>query len=193
MEPISLPERTYDSSQRARLVEVAHESIRCGLERGSATVLDLGDFDEVLCEKRASFVTLRLESALRGCIGSLEATRPLVEDVAENAFRAAFHDPRFAPLGEAEFREIEIHLSVLSPLSEFPVDREEDLLEQLRPHRDGLLIVDGAQRGTFLPAVWESLPEPHRFVAELKRKAGLPVDHWSPSMKIYRYTVELIP
>ncbi len=188
-----MPDRLYDDAQRARLLEVAHESIRCGLHRGHASVLDLADFDDLLCEKRSSFVTLRLTSELRGCIGSLEATRPLVEDVAENAFRAAFRDSRFEPLSDAEFSEIEIHLSVLSPLVELAVCCEEELLEKLRPHHDGLVLRDGQHRGTFLPAVWETLPEPRRFVAELKRKAGLALDHWSPSLTVYRYTVESIP
>jgi uncharacterized protein len=127
---------------------------------------------------------------LRGCIGSLEARRPLALDVAENAFASAFRDPRFAPLARAEEPRLDLHISVLSEAEQIPVRSEAELLASLRPGIDGVILSAGARRGTFLPSVWEQLPEPHRFLAQLKRKAGLPADYWSAELRVERYTVE---
>ena len=137
--------------------------------------------------------TLRREGALRGCVGSIEATRPLVVDLAENAYRAACADGRFLPVAETELADLEVHVSLLSPLERLTVSSEEELLDRIRPGVDGLVLTEGSFRGTFLPAVWESLPDPRAFVRELKRKAGLPPDHWSDRLQIDRYTVESIP
>ena len=141
---------------------------------------------------RASFVTLKRGGQLRGCIGSLEAFRPLIVDVADRAFSAGFRDPRFQPLGETELADLEIEISVLSPLEPFPVKSEDDLVARVRPGIDGLLVQMGSARGTLLPSVWESLPDPRIFVRHVKRKAGLPEDLWSPEMSWSRFTTELI-
>ncbi|NOX92825.1 MAG: AmmeMemoRadiSam system protein A, partial [Gammaproteobacteria bacterium] len=127
---------------------------------------------------------------LRGCIGSLEAHRPLVEDIAHNARAAAFSDPRFSPVTAQELPALEFHLSVLSPAVPLRFESETDLLEQIRPGIDGLVLEDGPHRGTFLPAVWESLPDAAQFLQHLKLKAGLPKDHWSDTLKISRYTTQ---
>jgi AmmeMemoRadiSam system protein A len=127
---------------------------------------------------------------LRGCIGHLEATLPLVEDVAENAFSAAFRDPRFPALRDTEYAALELHISVLTPAEPLDCNSESDLLRQMRPYQDGLILAEGLRRGTFLPSVWEQLPEPREFLRHLKRKAGLPDDYWSPSLQIYRYETE---
>lgn len=126
-------------------------------------------------------------------MGALEASRPLVSDVAHNAHAAAFRDPRFPPLPEAELAQLEIHLSILSPLEPLPVVDESDLLRQLRPGIDGLVLRDRSHQGTFLPSVWESLTEPAEFVRQLKHKAGLPAHDWSDDWEVLRYTVESIP
>jgi len=138
----------------------------------------------------ATFVTLRQCGDLRGCIGSLQARRPLGADVRANAVAAAFDDPRFAPLSAAEYREIDVEVSVLSAASPLPVASEYDLHTQLRAGVDGLILELGRRSSTFLPQVWDMLPSTRDFVDELKRKAGLPRDFWSAELRFSRYTVE---
>ena len=143
-----------------------------------------------LDEHGACFVTLMQTGQLRGCIGSLQAYRPLLDDVKENAMAAAFRDPRFKPLAASEYNEICIEVSLLSPLKAMTISNEEDALTQFQPGVDGVVLHRGDKRGTFLPQVWESLPEPRRFLEELKRKAGLPGDFWSDEVRLFRYHVE---
>jgi AmmeMemoRadiSam system protein B/AmmeMemoRadiSam system protein A len=143
-----------------------------------------------LDEPGATFVTLKIERELRGCIGSLAPHRPLGEDVRANAQAAAFDDPRFPPLAVHEYESLAVEVSVLSPSTPIVVASERELHAQLRPGIDGVTLQWGQRRGTFLPQVWESLPEPREFVAQLKRKAGLPLDFWSKDLSIARYTVE---
>jgi AmmeMemoRadiSam system protein A len=138
----------------------------------------------------ASFVTLMQSDRLRGCIGSLEARRPLREDVRENARAAAFGDPRFPPLAPDEFNRTLIQISLLSPLAPIAFQDENEAATQLEPGVDGVVLECNGRRGTFLPQVWDSLPEPRAFLVELKRKAGLPADFWSGSLRLYRYRVD---
>ena len=179
-----------DPEARSRLLELAHASIRHGLDHGRPLSVRAKDFPEPLRAQRASFVTLEHQGALRGCIGHLEAVEPLVQDVAKNAFAAAFRDPRFPPLAESELAGLALHISVLTPATELEFESEQDLIAKLRPGIDGLILQEGAARGTFLPSVWESLPEPQQFLAQLKRKAGLPIDHWSERIRVFRYETE---
>jgi len=172
------------------LLNIARASISNGLRQGQPLPIRLEDYPPVLQAPRASFVTLQINDQLRGCIGSLEAVRPLVEDVAENAFAAAFRDPRFPPVSDREFDQLDYHISILSPSKPLEFESENDLLKKLRPGIDGLILEERGQRGTFLPSVWESLPSPRQFLAQLKVKAGLPADYWSDSIKVERYTVE---
>lgn len=137
----------------------------------------------------AVFVTLTRAGSLRGCIGSLEARRSLETDVRENALAAAFRDPRFAPLGEAELAETRVEVSLLTPAVPMRFADEADALGQLRPGIDGVILEQGKRRATFLPQVWESLPEPKHFLAQLKLKAGLPADFWAPDLRLGRYEV----
>lgn len=155
--------------------------------------VDPGGFPESLRVIRATFVTLEVHHELRGCIGTLEARRPLIQDVAHNAGAAAFEDPRFAPVTQAEAGVLAIHISILSPMEAVAFTDEADLLGQVRPGIDGLVLEDRGKRGTFLPTVWEKVRDPARFLAHLKAKAGLPADHWSPSLRVWRYTVESVP
>ncbi|MGE5337153.1 MAG: AmmeMemoRadiSam system protein B [Gemmatimonadota bacterium] len=138
----------------------------------------------------ASFVTLRTGGALRGCIGSLEARRPLGEDVEHNARAAAFSDPRFEPLEAAEFEQIRVEVSVLSAPQPMEASGLDDLQRRLRPHVDGLILRYGDRRATFLPQVWDALPDAGDFVGQLQRKAGLPVGFWHADLQVSRYTVE---
>ena len=138
----------------------------------------------------ASFVTLRRLGDLRGCIGSLQARRPLGADVRANAVAAAFNDPRFAPLSATEYSGIDIEVSLLSAATPLPVASEAELHAQLRAGVDGLIVELGERRSTFLPQVWDALPRSRDFVGELKRKAGLPREFWSAELRFARYTVE---
>jgi len=190
MGPMSSTERRFSDAQRRVLLAIARDSIEHGLHEGEPLRLHPEDFDPLLAAPGAAFVTLQRGGSLRGCIGSLEAYRPLVTDVAENAFAAAFRDPRFPPLSPAELDDLDIQVSVLSPPEPLEFDSEADLLAKIRPGTDGLIIEDLGHRGTFLPSVWESLPEPELFWRHLKQKAGLPPDHWSPTLRVYRYTTE---
>lgn len=175
---------------RQVLLGVALDSIRHGIASGQALAVRVADFDPALREERACFVTLNRNGALRGCIGHLEAIQPLVQDVAGNAFAAGFQDPRFPGLREDELSGLEIHISILSLPEPIRFQSEADLIAQIRPGIDGLILQDGRNRGTFLPSVWESLPQPLDFWRRLKHKAGLPVNHWSDSLRVSRYTTE---
>lgn len=140
-------------------------------------------------EPGAAFVTLTLDGRLRGCIGSLTAYRPLLDDVRSNARAAAFRDPRFSPLTREEFARVDVEVSVLTPAEPMSFSSEEHLLAQLIPHVDGLVLEASGRRGTFLPQVWDQLPDPRDFVAHLKRKAGLPETYWGPDVRVSRYRV----
>ncbi len=175
-------------SEVEELRGVAWAAIERGAEGGGGMLtVESKDYPEALRAPRASFVTLRKGGQLRGCMGSLEARMPLVEDVACNAYNAAFKDPRFDPVGGDEIPGLDLKLSVLSPPEPVPVSSEEDLLRQLQPGVDGVILQAGGRRGTFLPAVWDMLPNPREFLCQLKRKAGLPEDYWSDEMTIQRY------
>jgi len=191
MAPIPSPEPPLlDADARRTLLDVARSSIAHGLTHGRALSLDPSDYRPALRAERAAFVTLHKGGALRGCIGHLEAIQPLVQDVAENAFAAAFRDPRFAPLREDEVPGLHIEISVLTPAEPLAFDSEADLLRQVEPGRDGLILRAGGARGTFLPSVWESLPQPADFWRHLKMKAGLRPDFWSPDIEVLRYRTE---
>lgn len=138
----------------------------------------------------ATFVTLTLHDQLRGCIGSLEARRSLLEDVRANAVASAFRDPRFAPLGKEEFAEVVIDVSVLSKPEPISFSSEQDARAQLRRGLDGVILEHGVHRATYLPQVWAQLPDPQSFIDNLKEKAGLPDDFWSEDIKLWRYTVQ---
>ena len=145
-------------------------------------------FDElagVLAEPGATFTTLKVKGELRGCCGTLEARHPLAADVTLSAFQAAFRGPRFSPVAEADVIRLEV--SVLSPLESLPVTDEADLLDQLRSRTDGLVIIAGERRATFLPKVWEMLPDSRQFLAALKAKCGLPENYWSEQLEFLRY------
>lgn len=181
----------YPPELRRRLLTIALSSIEHGLRHGTPLPVDPAQEPPALGECRASFVTLKLDQALRGCIGSLEAYRPLCVDVAGNAYAAAFLDPRFPALSRPELERLTLHIAVLSQPESLDFTSEHELIAQLRPHVDGLILEDGpAHRATFLPAVWESLPDPADFVRQLKLKAGLPAAYWSDTLRASRYVTE---
>ena len=170
----------------AALLAQARAAIAAELGLPSAPAPELAE----MSAPAASFVTLTKGGALRGCLGSLEARRSMGEDVRANARAAASRDPRFPPLTPEEFNQVRVEVSLLSDPQPLPASSEEDALRQLRPGIDGLIFAVGHQRSTFLPQVWESLPDPRQFLAQLKLKAGLPADFWSPEVRLWRYQVE---
>lgn len=145
--------------------------------------------DAWLGEPGASFVTLHTGGRLRGCIGTIEAYRSIRDDVRGNACAAAFDDPRFRPLGPEEYAGLEVEVSLLSPPEPMPWRSDRELLAAVRPGVDGLLLEAGRHRGTFLPQVWEQLPDPREFLAHLKTKAGLGKKAWGRDWQVSRYTV----
>jgi AmmeMemoRadiSam system protein A len=169
------------------LLALAREAIAgvLGLPRGP-----VADDAPWLAAPGATFVTLHLAGDLRGCIGSTLAHRPLRADVRHNARAAAFSDPRFPPLARAEFLEIELEVSLLSAPEPLPVRSEAEALALLRPGRDGVILELGRRSATFLPQVWEALPDPRDFLAQLKRKADLAPGFWSAEIRLSRYEVE---
>ena len=175
---------------RASLLEVADGSLRHGVLKGEPLPIFRDQYSTPLGDPGASFVTLTLDGRLRGCIGSLTPERPLVEDVAANAFASAFADPRFPAVEGHEVDRLGIEISVLGPALPLAADSEADLLAALRPGVDGLILRRGENRATFLPQVWSQLPEPADFLRHLKKKAGLDAGYWSEDLQFWRYITE---
>lgn len=182
----------FKQPERTIILQTASEAISYGIIQNRPMTLDLSKYPSVLLQQGACFVTLHLNKQLRGCIGSLQAHQPLISDIELNAFNAAFRDPRFLPLTQPEFSKISLSVSVLSEPKVINFCSENDLIQQLQPGIDGLIINDHGYRATFLPSVWEQLPEPRIFLNHLKIKAGLPTNYWSNTLTIERYTTELI-
>jgi len=167
------------------LLPIARAAIATALGRPDATPQDAA----WLHEPGASFVTLKQQGALRGCIGSLQPRRSLLADVKANAVAAALHDPRFAPLTLAELDGVHIEVSVLSVLQPLSFETEAHALAQLQPGVDGVMLEFEHYRSTFLPQVWAQLPRPDDFLAHLKRKAGLPPHFWATGLRLSSYRV----
>jgi hypothetical protein len=181
-----------DPTCQALLLELAGASIRHGLATGKPLQVDLQALPPECSERRATFVTLKRHGELRGCVGCLKALRPLAQDIALQAYSAAFLDSRFPPVRAGELEGLSIALSLLTPPEPLSFVSEADLIAQLRPGVDGLILERGLDRGTFLPSVWQSLPEPREFLRQLRLKAGLPALHPLERVKAFRYTVEAI-
>jgi AmmeMemoRadiSam system protein A len=170
------------------LIELVRGAIVFGMNTGEAAkVIANGTLAPRLAAPGAAFVTLRRHGALRGCIGSVFATRPLIVDVVQHAFNAAFRDWRFPPLHMLELAGLSLSVSVLTPPAPMTFDGEDDLLAQLRPGVDGLVIEDRGLRSLFLPSVWEEIADRRHFLAALKLKAGLAADHFSPQFRAQRF------
>lgn len=179
-----------DDAERATLLALARESVQAGLQRGAVGTFPLRDYAPNLKSWRSSFVTLSRGGRLRGCCGRLEADRTLVEDVWENAFASGFRDPRFEPLLAHELADLQVEISVLTPLEKLDVHSTRDLLATLVPQRDGLLLAHAGERVTFIPHVWESVPDPASFVRQLREKAGWPADGWESDLEAWRFEAE---
>jgi AmmeMemoRadiSam system protein B/AmmeMemoRadiSam system protein A len=192
-EPAAAPE-TLDQECAAiealgpTLIDLVRASITFGFNTGQPPQVQATDsLPSLLAAPGAAFITLRRNGTLRGCIGSAVATRPLVADVAHHAFNAAFRDWRFPRLGLDELPGLELSVSVLTPPVAMVFADEEDLLAQLRPRIDGLIIQDAGRSSLYLPSVWEELPDRRHFLTTLKLKAGLPARHFSPAFSARRF------
>ena len=174
----------YQSQQGETLLSLARASIGTALKLNDAPKIPDGSW---LRECRATFVTITLDGNLRGCIGRLEAGRALGADVVDNARAAAFSDPRFKPLSADEFRRCVVEVSLLSTPKRLEFADHADLVRQLEPGNDGLILECDGRRGTFLPQVWKSIPGPEQFLAQLKLKAGLPADTRTERCRMLRY------
>lgn len=173
--------------QHRALLGLARECIQTALVTGERPAFPERAMAEALHRPGATIVTLRLGRDLRGSAGSFTVGRPLCVDVWHNAWRAAFSDPRFAPLRASEWRAANLRISFLTPSRRIRVWSEARLVRKLRPKVDGLAIEYQGARATFPPSVWEQIPDPKDFVAYLKLKAGLPANFWSRAIKIERY------
>jgi len=178
-----------DASARVTLLKAARQTIEHSLT-GSKSTSENNSPNPLLRELLASFVTLKRHGVLRGCIGTLEPKRTLLDDVIHNARAAAFEDPRFPSLTAPELESLRIEISVLSATEPINARSRVELLLALKPHKDGLIVQEGMRRATFLPAVWSSLPDPGIFCDSLMRKAGFGIGHWSSDLKFFRYHTE---
>ncbi|HZF24732.1 MAG TPA: AmmeMemoRadiSam system protein A [Steroidobacteraceae bacterium] len=179
-----------DEAARCTLLALARESLRAAMDSGALGFLPARDYADALRAWRSSFVTLSRAGKLRGCCGRLEADRPLVEDVWDNAYSSGFRDPRFEPLLAHELQDLQIEISVLSPLEKLDVHGTDELLAVLVAQRDGLLLEHAGERVTFIPHVWEGVADPATFVRLLREKAGWPADGWESDLQAWRFEAE---
>jgi len=185
---MSLPtEQNPYEPYRSYLLNLARTSMIHGVTFGTPPPVPASVPSDDLRDVRATFVTLERKGQLRGCIGRIEAVLPLVDDITEHAVAAAIHDPRFGPVQPKEIPEIVLAISILTPPEPLSIHGEADLLQQLVPGEDGLILQEGRRRATFLPSVWDELPDPALFVQHLKMKAGWAPLYWSDAITAQRY------
>lgn len=181
----------YSLSQRQAILQFARDAIMHSFLGKKDFKINLKLLPAELLEKKGTFVTLNINGKLRGCIGSLSPQRPLILDIIHNAQAAAFSDPRFNALTREEFKQLEIHVSILTDAQAMDVSSREELLAQLQPGVDGVILKENGKSATYLPSVWQKLPKPEIFISELRRKAGLDPDAWDESTQVLRYgTIE---
>jgi len=172
-------------------LRLAREAMECAVRGQVLPPLEITSLAPLLQENGASFVTLTIDSELRGCIGALEAFQPLAEDVREHAVSAALYDPRFPPVRENELSRIKLEVSRLTAPQLLEYSSSEDLLNKLNPHVDGVILRDNHRRATFLPQVWEKIPNPAEFLGHLCQKMGVRANVWQGgTLQVYVYRVE---
>jgi hypothetical protein len=180
-----------DPAEQALLLKIARDSLTLSVQGEALPSLQGTDLPESLKAKGASFVTLTKQGQLRGCIGALEAYQALAADVQEHAIAAALQDYRFPPVQPEELTQIEIEVSVLTPRRELDYESPQDLTQKLRPHVDGVVLQDGIRKATFLPQVWEQLPQPKEFLAHLCQKMGASPTLWQKKhLTVFTYQVQ---
>ncbi len=181
-------ETPYTPDEQAQLLHIARHTLETVTAGAMRPQVDLSMLSGRLCDERACFVTLTMDGELRGCTGTLMARRPLAEEVSFTTVQTAFNDPRFPPVTSAEVPFIEIEISVLTPSVPLHFDTPDDLPRLIRPHVDGVTLHLGAYRSTFLPQVWERIPDPVEFLTLLSRKMGLSNNAWrDPRIQVETY------
>ena len=186
-----MPEHHLMENERAFLLKLARESIENYVNNKPLPKIDKSVLTQELQEEGASFVTLTLKGYLRGCVGALEPYQSLAEDVCEHAIAAAFQDYRFPPVRLDEVKAIRIEISYLTKPESLKYNNPSSLLELLRPNVDGVVIRDGMRRATFLPQVWEKIPDPEEFLNQLCMKMGAAPDLWrKKKLEVLTYQVE---
>ena len=189
--PPTQPSDQLAPLERATLLSLARQALEDGVNGRPRTALNLDDLPPRLRQPGVTFVTLTIRGELRGCVGGLEVSLPLAEDVRTHAVAAALEDYRFPPVLPAELSSISIEISCLTEPQPLEYDRPEELPAGLRPGLDGVVLVDGLRRATFLPQVWEKVPEPEIFLSMLCRKMGAATDLWrSKKLTVLTYQVE---
>jgi AmmeMemoRadiSam system protein B/AmmeMemoRadiSam system protein A len=177
---------------REDLIKAMQATLRYGLTKNKPPQISLPTFAQPLHTHLASFITLEKQGQLRGCIGSYVPYRPLILDVVENTFKAAFADPRFKPLQADEFNDLELSVSILSHPRRVPSANLADLLASLQPDRDGLILRQEKKQALFLPKVWDSIPKPEQFIAALLQKAGIAANSWPDNLQAWTFGTEII-
>jgi len=179
------------TEEKQVLLRLARSAVECAVRGGDLPQVDLEAVPPHLREPGASFVTLTIQGELRGCIGSLEPSEPLALDVRERAVAAALEDPRFMPVRPEELGRIEIEISRLTLPTDLEYSDATDLVKKLRPHVDGVILRDGRHRATFLPQVWEKIPDTAAFLDQLCAKMGVMPDTWrNRNLQVQIYQVE---
>jgi len=181
--------------QQKYLLQLSRRAIEKYLTENAILFIDEDDLDKELLKKRATFVTLTINNELRGCMGEMEATKPLYRSVIDNSLASAFLDPRFEPLSPNELEKVKIEISILSPLKNIDLNKFKDLtelLDYLKQKKHGIFLKKGNYQATFLPQVWEELPEPQEFLTHLSYKAGLNPNEWQDfkKLELSEYEVE---
>lgn len=187
-----MEEQKLTKEERLQLLRLARQAIEAAANRRPPPPINPAEFSPRLFEPGATFITLYDENGdLRGCIGALEAYQPLVEDVREHAAAAAMLDYRFPPVRPEEVPGLRIEISRLTPPQPLEYQTPAELIERLRPGIDGVILRDGPQRATFLPQVWQKLPDPHEFLSHLCLKMGAPANLWQrKKLQVFTYQVE---
>jgi len=184
-------EHPLTKDKKQILLDIARKSIISVVTRGKLLKVNIADYPKPLQEDGASFVTLTESGDLRGCIGTLEPYQPLVQDVCEHAAAAAVEDYRFTPVLPGELDALMIEISRLTVPKPLTYDNPSEIPLLLRPMIDGVVLRDGMRRATFLPQVWEKIPEPEEFLNHLCWKMGLPGNHWrTRHLEVFIYQVE---
>lgn len=185
-------ENIFNREQQNYLLALARQTLEHFFATGKSLEIDKSEVEKQLGEKRGTFVTLTKHGLLRGCIGHIEPIQPIYLDVIDNSLSAAFADPRFRPLEQDELSEVEIEISVLTTPEELEYSSPQDMLDKLVPGRDGVIIELGQYGATYLPQVWEDLPDKQEFLSSLCQKAGLSADEWRRGeLKVSTYQAEV--
>jgi len=186
-----MPEQHLSASERTYLLILARQTIINACNNQPLPEIDQDQLTPILRQEGASFVTLTIDGYLRGCVGALEPYQSLAEDVREHAMAAAYQDYRFPPITTAEIKDIQIEISYLTRPEILNYAPPSDLLALLRPNIDGVVLRDGMRRATFLPQVWEKIPDPQDFLEQLCMKMGSAPDLWCrKKIEVFTYQVE---